>query len=307
MDEDIAHELQGTGIGLSIADQCRLLKISRSGYYRWKAQQDKDARQERQRQLDAKKESELAFASAVLDAWEAHPTYGYRKMSHYMMRNGHPEATEKRVRLMYQRLGLKGLRPRFKTTRPPKRKFKKYPYLLRGKTIAYVNQVWATDITYIKLDGRMVYLTAIIDLYSRKILSWNLSESMDTEFCLNCLHEAVARYGVPAIFNTDCGSQFCSNEFIEALQSYGIEISMDGIGRCLDNVYIERTWLTLKYECIFLHDWRTMKELEAGLSSFIVSFNSERPHQGLDYQIPNEVYNKGCFPVGEDDIKEQVA
>ena len=307
MDEDIAHELQGTGIGLSIADQCRLLDISRSGYYRWKAQQDKDARQERQRQLDAKKESELAFASAVLDAWEAHPTYGYRKMSHYMMRNGHPEATEKRVRLMYQRLGLKGLRPRFKATRPPKRKFKKYPYLLRGKTIAYVNQVWATDITYIKLDGRMVYLTAIIDLYSRKILSWNLSESMDAEFCLNCLHETVARYGVPAIFNTDCGSQFCSNEFIEALQSYGIEISMDGIGRCLDNVYIERTWLTLKYECIFLHDWRTMKELEAGLSSFIVSFNSERPHQGLDYQIPNEVYNKVCFPVGEDDIKEQVA
>lgn len=99
MDEDIAHELQGTGIGLSIADQCRLLDISRSGYYRWKAQQDKDARQERQRQLDAKKESELAFASAVLDAWEAHPTYGYRKMSHYMMRNGHPEATEKRVLL----------------------------------------------------------------------------------------------------------------------------------------------------------------------------------------------------------------
>jgi len=307
VDEDIAHEFQDTGIGLSIADQCRLLDISRSGYYRWKAQQDKEARQKRQEKLDAKKESELAFANAVLDAWESYPTYGYRKMSHYMMRNGHLNATEKRVRLMYQRLGLKGLRPRFKTTRPPKRKFKKYPYLLRGKTIAYVNQVWATDITYIKLDGRMVYLTAIIDLYSRKILSWGLSETMETEFCINCLHEAIAKYGVPAIFNTDCGSQFCSNEFIEALQSYGIEISMDGIGRCLDNVYIERTWLTLKYECIFLHDWRTMEELEAGLSSFIIAFNSERPHQGLDYQIPDEVYYQGCFPVEGDYIKEQVA
>ena len=203
MDEEIALELQATGIGLSIADQCRLLKINRASYYRWKAHQEQSVREERQRQLDAKKDSELSFATAVLDAWQAHPTYGYRKLSHCMLRTGHPEATEKRVRLMYQRLGLKGLRPKFKTTRPPKRKFKKYPYLLRGKTIAYVNQVWATDITYIKLDGRMVYLTAIIDLYSRKILSWGLSETMKTEFCIDCLHEAVVRYGVPAIFNTD--------------------------------------------------------------------------------------------------------
>lgn len=239
----------------------------------------------------------------VLERWEEHPAFGYRKMALFLQNHTVEGATEKRVRLIYKRLGLKGLTPVFKTTRADKGSYK-YPYLLRNKEIRFVNQVWATDITYIKLPKGRVYLTAIIDLYSRKILSWTLSERMDTSFCLEALHEAIYRYGVPAIFNTDCESQYTSKEFVAALQSYNIEISMDGIGRCLDNVRVERTWRTIKYEFVFLHNWESKKQLESGLEYFINDFNSERPHQALGYQRPDEVYYNGCFPVREENRRK---
>lgn len=240
----------------------------------------------------------MALVEALLKAWSEHPAFGYRKMGYYLRDVlGIEDATEKRIRLLYKRLGLKGLKPVFKTTRPPKGHYKKFPYLLRNKTIAYVNQVWATDITYIKLPGGMVYLTAVVDLYSRKILTWKLSNTMETSFCLDVLHEAVHRYGIPAIFNTDCGSQYLSGDFIAALQSYDIQISMDSVGRCLDNIYVERGWRSIKYECVFLNDWTTMEDLRAGLDRYIRMFNEERPHEGLGYQIPDDVYRRGCFPT----------
>ena len=140
------------------------------------------------------------------------------------------------------------------------------------------------------------------------ILAWRLSTKMETEFCLEVLHEAVAKYGVPAIFNTDCGSQFQSREFIEALKGYGIEISNDGVGRCLDNIRVERTWKTIKYEFIFLYDWKCFKDLKEGLASFIDSYNKKRSHEALGYQTPYEVYSNGCFPrMGDSQKKTEVA
>lgn len=246
----------------------------------------------------------MALVNAVLDAWSEHPAFGYRKMGYYLRGQGFDDATEKRVRLIYGRLGLHGASPRFKTTRPGKGKVGKHPYLLRDKKVMFVNQVWATDITYIRLPHGMVYLTAIIDWYSRKILSWRLSDSMGVDFCLEALMEAMDRYGVPAIFNTDCGSQYTSEDFTGTLEAHGIEISMDGVGRCLDNIRVERTWKTVKYEFVFLSEWTSMRQLEKGLENFISSFNSQRPHEALGYRTPDEVYENGCFPVRETDTTE---
>lgn len=283
---------------ISICQQCKLLGIPRSSFYYWKEHHEEQERI-RQELFDEEK----AFAKIVMDAWAEFPTYGYLKMSMHLKRNGHPEATEKRVRRIYRLMGLQGLSPVFKTTRNSKRKGAKFPYLLRNRKISFVNEVYATDITYIKLPGGMVYFTAVIDLYSRKILSWRLSNTMDKQFCIDCVKEAFEKYGEPAIFNTDAGAQYTSKEFVALLQDHKIQISMDGIGRCLDNVFIERTFRTLKYECIFLHDYNTMTELSNGLKAFIEFFNNERLHQGLDYQTPNEVYEQGCFPIGKIDIQ----
>ena len=224
--------------GLSISEQCRLLKVSRSGYYSWKKRKSLEALHDPESEKE-KKDREMKLAKDVMDAFMDHPSFGYRKMAEYLKKEINTDATEKKVRLVYQRLGLKGASPKFNTSKPAKTRFGKFPYLLRNKTINFVNQVWATDITYIKLPTGMVYLTAILDWRSRMILSWRLSTRMDTEFCLDALHEAIAKYGVPAIFNTDCGAQYQSKEFIEALREYGIEISNDGIGRCKDNVRVE--------------------------------------------------------------------
>ena len=218
---------------LSICRQCQLLGVPRSSYYYWR---DHHEEQERLRQEFFAKEKE--FAELVMNNWVDLPVYGYQKMARHLQKKGHPEATEKRVRRVYSQLGLQGLVPKFKTTRSSRRKEGKFPYLLRNREIRYVNECWSSDITYIKLPGGMVYFTAVIDLFSRKILSWRLSNTMDTIFCIECVMEAIEMYGIPAIFNTDCGSQYTSKEFVSMLQSFGIQISMDGIGRCLDNIFI---------------------------------------------------------------------
>jgi putative transposase len=152
------------------------------------------------------------------------------------------------------------------------------------------NQVWATDITYIKLKGGCVYLMAIIDLYSRKVLSWRLSNTMDAEFCISALEEAIITYGVPSIFNTDQGSQFTSEGFISVLKKYGIQISMDGVGRALDNIYVERLWRSVKYEEIYLKEYSSMDDLKMSLKRYFIFFNSERFHQSLEYATPDEMY-----------------
>ena len=186
-------------------------------------------------------------------------------------------------------LGLKAIYPEPKTSQPNK-EHKKYPYLLRSLEITHINQVWASDITYIKYRGSFMYLVAIIDIYTRKVLSWRLSNTIDSHFCCECLSEAISFFGVPEIFNTDQGSQFTCSEFIEILNAHNIQISMDGKGRALDNVYIERIWRTLKYENIFLYDYGTVKELRKGIDRFFKFYNTERFHQSLNYKTPDDIY-----------------
>lgn len=210
-------------------------------------------------------------AEIVMDLWctEGFSAHGYQKLSKELQRRGYTWAREKKVRRIYKALGIKGERPVFKTTRADKIKYGKYPYLLRNKKIEYVNQVWATDITYIKMPWGMMYFTAVIDIYSRKILSWELSDNMKSDFCLHVVRKAIVKYGIPSIFNTDQGASYTSKDFIELLKSHDILISMDGVGRCKDNIYVERTWRTLKYEWIFLRDFYSKEQFEESLGQFV--------------------------------------
>lgn len=214
--------------------------------------------------------------------------YGYRKVALELL-DRHPHLTEKRVRRIMHQFGLRAIFPKPHLSWPGKGHIK-YPYLLRGKKIRYPNQVWATDVTYIRLSSGFVYLVAIVDLYSRKVLSWRLSNSMDATFCVTALKEAIERYGVPAIFNDDQGSQFTSDAFIGVLEEHHIEISMDGKGRVLDNVYVERLWRSLKYEDINLNSYESLGELHDGVGRYFRFYNTERFHQGLDYRTPEEAY-----------------
>lgn len=261
-------------------------------YYQ-KRSSDKDENLNRAKEED--KELHGKYCDIVLNEWTSFSTYGYIKMSNHLLQKGYEWATEYAIRRIYKELGLHGLVPKFITTKTSKG-YGKYPYLLRNRKIRYVNEVWATDITYIKLGDEKVYYTAVIDLFSRKILSWKLSRKMDVGFCLDVLQEALEKYGRPAIFNTDCGSQYTSDEFTSLLKEYGIRISMDGIGRCKDNIIVERTWRTLKYEWIFLRDYSSFEQLEYSLEEFERFFNHKRLHQGLGYKTPEEVYKEGSFP-----------
>jgi len=246
--------------------------VSRSAYY-YKPGQTDDERG-------------IAILKAILEVLGIRPFYGYRKVARQLADMG---VTRKQVRRIMKRAGLRAIYPG-KRTSMPSRHHRKYPYLLRGKSIWLPNQVWATDITYIKLAGGHVYLVAIIDLYSRKILSWQVSNTLDAEFCIAALEEAITNHGVPAIFNTDQGSQFTSDAFTATLEGHGIRISMDGVNRALDNIYIERFWRTLKYEDIYLNDYRTLNELKAGIKRYMGFYNGERFHASHDYQTPNQMY-----------------
>ena len=292
--------------GLSISEQCRILGVSRSGYYRWKGSRNNKPSHPCDQTANEDKAKKLALAEAVMDAFRDMPFMGYRKMAAYLRGNGYELSTEKRIRLLYEQLGLRGVAPRFRATRPSSHPAGRFPYLLKDRTIRFVNEVWATDITYIKLNGGMVYLTAVLDLCSRKVLSYRLSNTMDVRFCIDCVKEAIREYGIPAILNCDQGSQYTSREFIDLLQSHGIRISMDGRGRCLDNIRVERYWRTIKYEFIFLNDWATLPELQMGIDESVETYNSKRPHEALGYLTPNQAYENGCFPSvdGEKDKAE---
>jgi len=166
----------------------------------------------------------------------------------------------------------------------------KYPYLLRGLSVTRANQVWAADITYIPLAGGFAYLVALIDWFSRAVLSWRLSNTLDTAFCIEALEEALERWGTPEIFNSDQGVQFTSADFIEVLKSFEVQISMDGKGRCLDNVFVERLWRSLKYEDVYLRAYERPPDARRGIGAYFAFFNNERPHQALDYKTPMAVY-----------------
>ena len=258
---------------LSIRRQSELLGVSRSHHYYKKR---------------APRRADIEEMIKLKELFIKYPFYGYRKQVRELEKES-IISTVKRVRRLMKELGLKALSPK-KLTSIPKKDHPVYPYLLKGKRIRYPNQVWATDITYLKLETGYVYLVAIMDLYSRKVLSWRISLSMDADFCVEALKDALRKYGTPAIFNTDQGSQFTSYGFIQVLKDNGIEISMDGQGRWRDNIYVERFWRTLKYEDIYLKSYDSVRELKAGLTRYFQFYNSRRFHQSLDYRTPEEMY-----------------
>ena len=257
---------------LSIKKQCELLGISRSSYYYEPAA--------------AAGSQEIKLLKAIIEELRIHPFYGYRKIAEALK---YMEVTRKQVRHIMARAGLKAIYPEKRLSIACK-EHEKYPYLLREMKIWLPNQVWATDITYIKLSGGNVYLVAIMDIWSRKVLSWSLSNTLDAEFCVSALDDAIESYGIPAIFNTDQGSQFTSDAFTGVLKQHGIRHSMDGKGRALDNIYVERLWRSLKYEDIYLNDYHSMEELKSGVKKYFNFYNTGRFHQSLEYSTPDEIY-----------------
>ena len=215
------------------------------------------------------------------------PFYGSRKLRIRLRKRG-TRVNRKRIRRLMRELGLSVIyrKPRLSL---PGRQHKQYPYLLHGIAIERPDQVWSVDITYIRLAHGFVYLVAIVDWYSRTVLSWALSTTLEKEFCLEALRAALST-AKPEIFNTDQGAQFTSPEFTGILEGHGIRISMDGRGRVFDNIFVERLWRTVKYEEVYLHEYRTVAEARAQLAAYFRFYNEERPHQALGYRTPHEVY-----------------
>jgi putative transposase len=244
--------------------------------------------EQKKRLLKETDKDELVLLRLLDEEYTRHPFYGSRRMKRYLGECGYV-VNRKRVQRLMQTLGLVGMSPGPNTSKPhPQHKI--YPYLLRGVDIIRPNQVWSTDITYIRLPRGFVYLVAIMDWYSRKVLSWRLSNTMDTGFCVDCLEEAIQLYGAPAIFNSDQGSQFTSAAFTGVLLNHSIMISMDGRGRALDNSFVERLWRTVKYEEVYLKQHSNMPDLLMGLTQYFQFYNRERWHQALAYKTPDDVY-----------------
>ncbi|MCG7364525.1 IS3 family transposase [Roseomonas sp. ACRSG] len=258
---------------LSVVRQCELASISRSGFYRHPAGES-PLNLELMRLIDAQ----------FLET----PWYGSRQMARHLCREGYTVG-RKRIRRLMARMGLAPIYQRPRTT-VPHPEHRVFPYLLRDLVIDRPNQVWCADLTYIPMRRGFLYLVAVMDWATRKVLAWRMSNTMDVEFCLEALEEALACHGQPEIFNTDQGSQFTSPRFTGVLQRAGVRISMDGRGRWMDNVFIERLWRSLKYECVYLHAFETGSELRAGLSSWISYYNAQRPHSALAGRTPDEAY-----------------
>lgn len=218
------------------------------------------------------------------------PWYGSRQMTRHLRLQGYA-VNRKRIRRLMLKMGLAAVYQKPKTTVPnPEHKI--WPYLLRDMTIDRPDQVWCTDITYIPMRRGFLYLVAVMDWATRKVLAWLLSNTMDIDFCLEALHEAMARYGKPEIFNSDQGSQFTSPRFTGVLTGAGIRVSMDGRGRWMDNVFIERLWRSLKYECVYIHAFETGSEARAGIGRWIDYYNAVRPHSALGGRTPEEAYRR---------------
>lgn len=228
----------------------------------------------------------------ILDAqYTKTPFYGVRNMTTYLRVLGYAVGKD-HVRTLLRNMGLVAVFPKPNLSKPhPDNRI--YPYLLRDVEITRPNQVWSTDITYIRLTGGFAYLVAVVDWYSRCVLSWRLSNTLEADFCVEALREAIEKYGTPGIFNTDQGTQFTSQEFIGLLTSHNISISMDGRGRCLDNIFVERLWRTVKYENVYLRGYQTIPEARTGLAEYFEFYNKERFHQSLDNKTPWQVYCGG--------------
>jgi putative transposase len=226
---------------------------------------------------------------AIDELFMAYPFLGSRQMVRFLVRQGYHGVGRHRVRRLMRLMGLRTLYQKPRTS-DPHPQHKVYPYLLKGLEITRPNQVWSTDITYIPMRKGFLYLVAIMDWHSRKVLSWRLSNTLDTAFCVDALEEAITLYGVPEIFNTDQGSQFTSLDFTGVLKDHGIKISMDGKGRWMDNVFIERLWRSLKYECVYLHAFETGYEAKAEIGRWIRFYNHLRPHSTHGGKTPEDLY-----------------
>ena len=229
-------------------------------------------------------ESDLLHCRLIDEEYTRHPFYGTRRMVIFLATVGHT-VNRKRVQRLMRQMGLVGMAPGPNTSRAhPEHQV--YPYLLRGVAVVRPNQVWSTDITYIRLAHGFVYLVAVIDWYSCKVLAWRISNSMDAVFCVDCLEDALRTHGKPEIFNSDQGSQFTSDAFTEVLKREGVVISMDGRGRVFDHIFVERLWRSVKHEDVYLKGYATVGELMVGLAEYFAFYNGERPHQSLGYQTP---------------------
>jgi putative transposase len=259
--------------GLSVTRQCQLLAVPRSSAY---------ARAQPVASVD------LAFMRLLDELYLKWPFYGSRRLCDALQHRGH-RVNRKRVRRLMRQMGLRAIYPKPRTSQAGKG-HKIYPYRLRGLLITRPNQVWASDICYIPMVKGFMYLTVIMDWYSRRVLAWRISNTLDTEACVEALEEALGRYGTPEIFNTDQGAQYTSEAFTTVLQAHGVTISMDGKGRWVDNVFVERLWRSVKYEDVYLHAYETPAALRAGLTNYFMFYNTERRHQALTRQTPDAVY-----------------
>src|SRR6202051_4991389 len=256
---------------LSVRRQCTLMGVTRSSVYRPPVTTGED---------------DHALMRRIDELYTESPFYGSRRIAFEL------KITRKRVQRLMRLMGIEALGPKPNTSKPaPGHKI--YPYLLRNLSIDRPNQVWATDITYIHLGSGFLYLVAIMDWASRAVLSWRLSNTMDVSFYVEALEEALSRFGTPEIFNSDQGSQFTSQAFTGTLERAGILISMDGRGRCMDNIFIERLWRSLKYEEIYLKHYADGREARAGIEHWIAFYNTRRPHQALGYKTPMHVWREG--------------
>jgi putative transposase len=258
---------------LPVIRQCQLLDLSRSSVYYQPAG------------ISAE---DLQLMRRIDEMHLKRPFYGSRRIRDWLHDDGF-QVNRKRVQRLMRQMGIAALYPKANTSRPGKG-HKIYPYLLKGLDINRPNQVWATDLSYIPMAKGFVYVVAIMDWYSRKVLAWRISNTMDADFCVEALEEAISRYGAPDIFNTDQGAQFTSDAFTRVLKAAGIRISMDGKGRWVDNVFVERLWRSLKYEEVYLKAYETVAEARLGIGNYFRFYNGERRHQSLDRQTPDQVY-----------------
>jgi len=261
------------GHRLSVVRQCTLLALPRSTFYYPPV---------------ATPLEELELMRRIDELHLAHPWMGSRSLRDQLNRAGVPISRD-RVRRLMRKMGIHAVYRRPRTT-IPERGHKVYPYLLRDRLIDCPDQVWCADVTYIPMARGFLYLVAVMDWYSRKVLAWRLSNTMTADFCVEALQEALTRFGTPGIFNTDQGSQFTSEAFTDTLKAAGVSISMDGKGRWMDNVFIERLWRTLKYEEIYLRAYNTVGEARTGIGRYIDFYNRRRTHQSLGRLTPDEVY-----------------
>jgi len=253
--------------------RCELLSVARSSaYYRPAPVSEED----------------LALMRLIDEMHLRWPFYGSRRLRDELQEQVHA-VNRKRIQRLMRQMGLRALYPRRRTSQPGKG-HKIYPYLLRDLAIERPNQVWATDISYIPMAKGFMYLVAIMDWHSRRVLSWRVSNTLDTDFCIEALEEALRRFGAPDIFNTDQGSQFTSEAFTGVLKDHGIDISMDGKGRWVDNVFVERLWRSVKYEDVYLRAYETPTELRTGLARYFAFYNTRRRHSALDRRTPDAVY-----------------